>query len=417
MAAMEAAMQGFRSFAKDTGGATAVIFGLSIVPVMAFVGAAVDYGRATSARTQMQKAVDATALALVRDSAALNDGQIKKRGEDLVRSFLKQVPSLETDRITVSRDAKTIRVAAAGKVQAAFMGMAGFRQIPVGTEAESAWGARKIELALVLDNTGSMAQQNKMTELKKATYDLLDRLKRSAADDAAIRVSIVPFDTNVRLDAGTYRNASWLKFAHPTERMNWQGYVADRDQPYDAGAAAPSAAVSLYPASTRSDADLARVLPLTSVRSGYDALKGRVAEMQPKGCTNITIGTSWGLATLSNQDPLPGASSSGAVEKIMVVLTDGDNTKNRWNETADCGGRDRTSLIDARSTAACQAVKDAGVKLYTVRVIDGNAKLLRSCASLDEKGQPLYSEVKDASGISSVFQKIVAEILATRLTM
>ena len=69
------------------------------------------------------------------------------------------------------------------------------------------------------------------------------------------------------------------------------------------------------------------------------------------------------------------------------------------------------------SQAACQAVKNAGVKLYTVRVIDGNANLLRSCASLDEKGQPLYAEVKDASGISGVFEKIAAEILATRLTM
>jgi hypothetical protein len=417
MAAMEAAMKGFRAFAKDSGGATAIFFGLSILPVMGFAGSAIDYGRSIAARTEMQKAVDATALALVRDSANLNEGQLKKRGEDLVRSFLKQVPNLATDEVTVRRDAKTIRVAAAGTVQTAFMAIAGFGQIAIHSEAESAWGAKKIELALVLDNTGSMAQRNKMPELKKATYDLLDRLNRSAADDSAIKVSIVPFDTNVRLDANAYRYASWLRFDHPTDRANWKGYVADRDQPYDAGAAAPSAAASLYPASTRSDSDLARVLPLTSVRSGYDALKGRVAEMQPKGCTNITIGTSWGLASLTNQDPLPGASNSGAVEKIMVVLTDGDNTKNRWNETADCGGRDRTSLIDARSTAACRAVKDAGVKLYTVRVIDGNANLLRSCASLDEKGQPLYSEVKDASGISSVFQKIVAEILATRLTM
>jgi Flp pilus assembly protein TadG len=417
MAAMEAAMKGFRAFAKDSSGATAIFFGLSILPVMGFAGSAIDYGRSIAARTEMQKAVDATALALVRDSANLNEGQLKKRGEDLVRSFLKQVPNLATDEVTVRRDAKTIRVAAAGTVQTAFMAIAGFGQIAIHSEAESAWGAKKIELALVLDNTGSMAQQNKMTELKKATNDLLDRLKRSAADDAAIKVSIVPFDTNVRLDAGTYRNASWLRFDHPTDRPNWKGYVADRDQPYDTGALAASAAASLYPASTRSDTDLARVLPLTSVRTGYDALKGRVAEMQPKGCTNITIGASWGLATLSSQDPMPGASSSANVEKIMVVLTDGDNTQNRFVGTPGCSGRESASLIDERSEAACASVKAAGVKLYTVRVIEGNAKLLRSCASLDEKGQPLYSEVKDASEISAVFQKIVADILSTRLTI
>src|SRR3954452_22207735 len=364
MAAMEAAMKGFRAFAKDSSGATAIFFGLSILPVMGFAGSAIDYGRSIAARTEMQKAVDATALALVRDSANLNEGQLKKRGEDLVRSFLKQVPNLATDEVTVRRDAKTIRVAAAGKVQAAFMAIAGFGQIAIHSEAESAWGAEKIELALVLDNTGSMAQRNKMPELKKATYDLLDRLNRSAADDSAIKVSIVPFDTNVRLDANAYRYASWLRFDHPTDRANWKGYVADRDQPYDTGALAASAAASLYPASTSSDTDLARVLPLTSVRTGYDALKGRVAEMQPKGCTNITIGASWGLATLQNQDPMPGASASSNVEKIMVVLTDGDNTKNRWVSSPDCGGRDKASLIDSRSEAACASVKAAGIKLY-----------------------------------------------------
>jgi hypothetical protein len=302
-------------------------------------------------------------------------------------------------------------------VKTAFMAIAGFGQIAIHSEAQSAWGAKKIELALVLDNTGSMAQRDKMTELKKATYDLLDRLNRSAADDAAIKISIVPFDTNVRLDANAYRYASWLRFDHPSDRANWKGYVDDRDQPYDSGALAPSAPASLYPASTRSDTDLARVLPLTSVRTGYDALKGRVAEMQPKGCTNITIGASWGLATLQNQDPMPGASGSSNVERIMVVLTDGDNTRNRWVSSPDCGGRDKASLIDSRSEGACASVKAAGVKLYTVRVIEGNATLLRNCASLDEKGQPLYSEVKDASEISGVFQKIVSDILSTRLTM
>ena len=56
------------SFGTDPHGNVAVIFGIAILPVMITVGAAVDYSRANSARSAMQSAVDATALALAKDS-------------------------------------------------------------------------------------------------------------------------------------------------------------------------------------------------------------------------------------------------------------------------------------------------------------------------------------------------------------
>src|SRR5215207_7702830 len=105
---------------------------------------------------RLQRAVDAAALTLVRDAASLDEPKLKERGRTLVRGLLKDLHGFSTDTITVSRNAKTIRVAASGTMKTAFMAVAGFDGIAIGSEAESTWGSTRIELALVLDNTGSM---------------------------------------------------------------------------------------------------------------------------------------------------------------------------------------------------------------------------------------------------------------------
>jgi len=48
-------------------GNIAVIFCIALVPILGFVGAAVDYTRANSARSSMQAALDSTALMLSKD--------------------------------------------------------------------------------------------------------------------------------------------------------------------------------------------------------------------------------------------------------------------------------------------------------------------------------------------------------------
>src|SRR6195256_5745972 len=51
--------------AKD--GNIAVIFAIAAVPIITFVGAAIDYSRANAARSSMQAALDSTALMLSKD--------------------------------------------------------------------------------------------------------------------------------------------------------------------------------------------------------------------------------------------------------------------------------------------------------------------------------------------------------------
>ncbi|MFN3672693.1 MAG: pilus assembly protein, partial [Bosea sp. (in: a-proteobacteria)] len=71
------------------------------------------------------------------------------------------------------------------------------------------------------------------------------------------------------------------------------------------------------------------------------------------------------------------------------------------------------NTIDGRTALACTNAKAAGIQIYTIRVINGDANLLRNCAS----SPSMYYDVQNASQLSPVFKKIAAEIASVRLTM
>ena len=89
--------------------------------------------------------------------------------------------------------------------------------------------------------------------------------------------------------------------------------------------------------------------------------------------------------------------------KIIVLMTDGDNTENRWTGN--------TNSIDARTALACQSVKDSDVTLYTIRLIEGNATLLSECATSAET----YYEVEDVQDLVPTFKAIGEQISQLRI--
>jgi hypothetical protein len=126
--------------------------------------------------------------------------------------------------------------------------------------------------------------------------------------------------------------------------------------------------------------------------------------MNPSGNTNVTIGLVWGWHALTKSEPMTqGSDPSPDKDKVIVLLTDGDNTQNRWTTSG--------SSIDARTAAACTNVKAANIKVYTVRVIDGDANLLRNCATKTN----MYYDVNQASQLNSVFTSIAQNLANLRI--
>ena len=134
------------------------------------------------------------------------------------------------------------------------------------------------------------------------------------------------------------------------------------------------------------------ILPLTSVKAQHGTLISKIEAMKPTGTTNVTIGLAWGWHALTPNAPLTeGTAPDPETDKVIILLTDGENTENRWTtNSAD---------IDARTRKVCANVKAAGIKLYTVRVIDGNATLLQQCATRSD----MYFNVQNATQLNAVF--------------
>jgi hypothetical protein len=127
--------------------------------------------------------------------------------------------------------------------------------------------------------------------------------------------------------------------------------------------------------------------------------------MTPTGNTNVTIGLAWGFQLLSPVSPFNAPPPAPDLDKVIVMLTDGENTQNRWSSSA--------SAIDARTSKACDNIKAANIKIYTVRVIDGDVTLLKSCASKPS----MYYDVQQAGQLSSVFVSIAQMLANLRIAM
>jgi Flp pilus assembly protein TadG len=392
------------TFGSDRRGNTAIIFGLAAIPIMGLVSAAVDYSRANAARTAMQAVLDATTLMISKEAADLQSAQVQQKAKTYFVSQFRRRDvkglNLGFSMVTNGPGDFTIVGTAAGKLDTSLAQVIGFSHINVGTTSQVRWGYKGIELALALDNTGSMAQKNKITELKSAVKLLFATLKANSKTPGDTKVAVIPFNTVVNIGA-EYADAPWLGYDTTVTRSNWTGCVADRDQPNDVKDTTPNGAIAaMFPAAACTA--LAKAIPLTN---DWTALNDMVDTMTPVGNTNVTIGVVWAWHALTASEPFTqGSAPRPDVEKIIVLLTDGLNTANRFTTNA--------AQIDARTAAVCDNIKAANIRLFTVRVIEGNLSLLQGCATTPG----MFYDVQVASQLKDVFASIAASLSGARLS-
>jgi Flp pilus assembly protein TadG len=409
-----------RALRSDERGNVMVMFGFALVPVIGLTGATIDYSRATSARQVLNAAVDSAALMAARDAARLSDSEVRTRIEKWVKANLHgdSVKGFTSTTTVIDRTARTIAIEAQLDIDTSLTRVLGKDAMTIKSNSQSTWGTNTIELALALDNTGSMDSSGKMTALKTAATNLIDIMKDATTETDQIRISIVPFATQVKISTG-FKDEEWLRFDQRkctrdrwgTEtcgpritKSTWTGCVSDRDKPNDVRDNEHVLSYeTLYPADYCAQSSLAPIVPLTS---NWEMLKTAINGMTPVGNTNVTIGAIWGMATLTPGVPFTQARPfvTPRLNKYMILLTDGDNTENRF--------KDSGSEIDERTKLACTTAKTAGIKVYTVRVINGDRTLLQNCAS----EASMYYEVNSASQLTPVFQQIAREISQVRLT-
>ena len=265
---------------KDRSGAIApmfgVMFGLVIVPM---VGMGIDLSRAVTSRSSLQDALDATALALSKMPINTAHADLQAAADKWMAANLND-NNLTTPVVTVKETyaksdnpTNTIELTATTSVKTTIAAVVGIDQLPLSAKSATYWGMQHVELALVLDNTGSMLESDgsggtKSASLKTAANDLIDTLSaqaQAAADPQAFKVGMVPFATYVNV--GVANKGAWITgtspYANdlfynsttgasvPTDRFalftsmgqSWGGCVESRPMPYDIQDTAPSSSV------------------------------------------------------------------------------------------------------------------------------------------------------------------------------
>jgi Flp pilus assembly protein TadG len=424
----------FVRFVNDRKAGVAPLLGLALIPLMAAVGAAVDYSRASSVRTAMQSALDSTALMLSKDAQNLNGDQLTAKANVYFNALFNR-PEATNVQVTQQfgspqQGSFAITVSGNATVSTVFWRVVGQDHLNITASGEVVWGIRKLNLALALDNTGSMASNAKMTELKTAAHNLLTTLKNAEKAPGDIKVSIIPFAVDVNVGTGNV-NATWIDWTDwdakngtcsvwisspktktkctnaggswtPANHNTWNGCVMDRDQNNDVlnTPAVSGSAATMY----RAHQATACPTSMMTLSTDWTALNAKIDAMTPTGNTNVTIGMQLAWQSLSPVEPFNAPGAAPDLDRVVILLTDGQNTQNRWSSTQ--------SVIDARTEKVCANAKADNVKIYTVRVIEGNQTLLKNCATKPE----MYYEVSDAGQLNSVFSSIAQNLANLRIS-
>jgi Flp pilus assembly protein TadG len=232
-----------RRFVGANDGNIAVIFTLAAIPVIGFVGAAIDYSRVNSARSSMQSAIDSTALMLSKDIASGAVQPTASAVSAAAQSYFTAlytnpdgktvIPTGATQAVSATYTANsnignTVQLTVKGSVSTDFMKVlsTSLSTMNFTITSTTAWGNVKMRVALALDNTGSMADDGKITALRNAvaaTGGLIDQLSALAKNPGDVYISVIPFAKVVNVGS-TYASATWIDWTDwqnpPTQQPN-----------------------------------------------------------------------------------------------------------------------------------------------------------------------------------------------------
>ena len=409
-------------FASDTSGTIAIVFGLVIVILVCCVGVAIDFGRAESASAQVADTLDEAALAATESMVdeATSDTAVSGK----IASFLNgtignprlQGANFSGLKIATDTEQGSIAIDVDVHVPTVFTRLFNAGDISFHKFAKTAYKVKNVELAMVLDTTGSMNDFNKINELKSAAAQAIDILmppgkpvfNRIALAPFAASVNAGPIDLSVSAGAST------------------DGCVVERQGPNAYTDATASGPDPLLTSSNGSNGNYScpaqAIMPLSK---NPLALKAAINGFTTGGGTAGHIGLAWGWYLISPQwaamfPPVsaPKPYTDPKAIKAVLLMTDGMFNTSYFN-----GAINTTSA--AQAISLCDGIKAAGIRIYTVGLElalnpspdDVNARtLLGACASPDGSGGSEFYDVANGANLGEAFSKIAGKLSRLRLS-
>jgi len=393
-------------FKKDTKGNFAVMAAISIAVLVGGLAVAVDASNGYFAKQRLQDTTDAIAL-LAAKGLLETQAELDQAATEYLLAAYPGAEGLNISLEDITRDGDLVTVEASNKIPTYFTGIFGKSGLDIGAKSEALFAETQLEVALVLDTTGSM-RGSKIASLKVAANNLVDQLDANN-QRGNIKMSVVPFAQYVNVGPNNV-NANWLDVrpANGQSVNDWNGCVGSRlgrlNERVDVVGNAS------VPATTNTNCGSA-ISPLTN---DLNQTKSSITGLDAAGWTYLPSGLMWGWRTLDSRAPFLEASANrdGKTDKVMIVMTDGANTRSKNGRFHE--GQSQANA-DNVAEDVCSKIKDENITVYTIAYEVGDTKtenLLRDCASDTGK----YFDASNPEQLKRAFDVIAASLTELRLT-
>lgn len=426
---MSGVLMVLRNYLAQTTAATAVMFALVVPVVVGSVGVAVDMSTAYMVKKRLSHALDAAALAAAATGGT--DTEVKAK----VQQFFNQnYPSYKigsTFNLDIQLVGEDILVSAKANYNTSFSKILGIDDLTVAANTRVTREILGLEVAMVLDVTGSMSTNNNIGALKSASKAFLDTLCKGKACSSLVKIGLVPFSAAVNVgpyglgkkpDGTTYdtafvNNPSKTTFDQ-SKNSRWWGCVLARTTPQDTQNYGAGWTWEMYSnpynSNKNTGCNQSYILPLTS---SYTDINNKITSLYASGNTLSNLGMVWGYRVLSPEAPFrEGASwSDKRTRKVALLMTDGDN--NIGGGTSSYSGygpwvnlKLTDHDLDVKLAKTCQNMKNDGITIYTVTFTSGiNAstkQYFKDCASKESN----YYDAPEQADLINAFIAISREL-------
>ena len=366
-----------RAIGADESGAFTIMALFVIFIILACFGFAVDYMRAEAARTRLQGTIDQSVLAAASRFGSLDPETGKPRSpEEIARSYFETSGfDGEMPTFTSSGDCNDSYVQAEALLQVptTYLGIdfltPGYDAFPAPANGRASESTPRIEVSLVLDVSGSMGSNGRIENLRPAAKEFVSMMLETTCEKPNVYISVIPFATQVsagadllsRLnvsDEHAYSNcvdfggASFNDLAIKPRVLPGGGTPLARTSHFDPFMGSGNSPVIMVDPAWEEAHDTYWVCHPKAARdilpwSIDERAIGRfIDDMPVGGNTSMDVGAKWGLALLDPAmrgvvndyidagdvdayyagRPLAYSGNPADVIKVLVLMTDGENT-------------------------------------------------------------------------------------------
>jgi Flp pilus assembly protein TadG len=431
-----------------------IMLAIGLLPIITTIGLGVDVARAYAVKSRMSAALDAATLAV--GSSSGTDAQLSAVAQKFFDANYPPGALGAHPTVSVTVNGDIISAGASAVVDTVFMKVVGLNDVPVHAETIVNRQIAGLELAMVLDNTGSMTSNNNIQAARDAANQLTDILFGTATIHPYLKIAIVPYSVAVNPGPVAPSLITTGDAYAPGNVLGWKGCVIERagtngmgdtsaavapwtrynwlpaiDNYYDA-----SKASTVYASPSNGNGSTGPnvgcptpITPLTNVKSTLTAAIN-AQEAWSRGGTLSDVGMAWGLRVLSPEPPFTEGLAWGTPKwsKAVILMTDGDNqfyklasntgvnkvnsavnsdysAYGRLDELGRIGTTNTTTAkatINTRLTSVCNAMKARNIIVYTVTFTSGinqaTKDIYKNCASDVSKyfDSPTQDELKSA---------------------